>query len=62
MDQLPENIEELEKLITEISKEISQPSFYKSDRSVRTPVEQRLAELQRQLDDCYARWEFLEDR
>ena len=62
LDQLPANIEDLEKLITEISEQINQPSFYKSDRSVRTPVEQRLAELQRQLDGCYARWEFLEDR
>jgi ATP-binding cassette subfamily F protein uup len=62
LDHLPTQIEELEGAITEISEQLSQPTFYESDRSVTARVEQRLAGLQQQLNVCYARWESLEDQ
>ena len=60
LDQLPVEIERTEMLINEISEQLSQPSFYESDHSIIAAAEQQLVQLQQQLNDSYARWEFLE--
>ncbi|MAJ87968.1 MAG: ATP-binding cassette domain-containing protein [Cellvibrionales bacterium TMED148] len=60
LDQLPVEIERTEMLINEISEQLSQPSFYESDHLIIAAAEQQLVQLQQQLNDSYARWEFLE--
>jgi ATP-binding cassette subfamily F protein uup len=61
LDNLPQQIEDLETEIAEISELISQPDFYKGDRTETAKTETRLSELQQQLSHCYQRWELLEN-
>jgi ATP-binding cassette subfamily F protein uup len=61
LDNLPQQIEDLETEIAEISELISQPDFYKGDRTEIAKTETRLSELQQQLSHCYQRWELLEN-
>ena len=60
LDQLPEQIEGLEIQIGEITKLISQPDFYKSERAEIEKTEQQLADVQQQLNQSYQRWEELD--
>jgi ATP-binding cassette subfamily F protein uup len=60
LDQLPEQIEGLEIQIGEITKLISQPDFYKSERTEIEKTEQQLADVQQQLNQSYKRWEELD--
>lgn len=61
LDNLPQEIENLETEIAELSELISQPDFYKGDRTETAKTETRLSELQQQLSHCYERWEILEN-
>ena len=61
LDNLPQEIENLETEIAEISDLISQPDFYKGDRTETAKTETRLSDLQQQLSHCYERWEILEN-
>ena len=61
MDNLPQEIENLETQIAELSEQISQPDFYRGDRNDIAETETRLSELQQQLSHCYDRWESLEN-
>jgi len=61
LDNLPLEIENLETQIAEISELISQPAFYKGDRTETAKTETSLSELQQQLSHCYERWESLEN-
>jgi len=60
LDQLPEQIEDLEIQIGEITELISQPDFYKSERAEIEKTEQQLADVQQQLNQSYQRWEELD--
>lgn len=60
LDQLPEQIESLEIQIGEITELISQPDFYKTERTEIEKTEQQLAEIQQQLNRSYQRWEELD--
>lgn len=60
LDSLPDQIDLLETQIKEISELISQPDFYKGERTEIELIEKKLADLQQQLSHCYQRWEILE--
>ena len=60
LDSLPQQIEQLETEISQVSERISQPDFYKAERSETEQTENHLSELQKQLSHCYDRWELLE--
>ena len=60
LDRLPEQIEDLEIQIGEITELISQPDFYKSERAEIEKTEQQLAHVQQQLNHSYQRWEELD--
>ena len=62
LDSLPKQIEELETQIAQISELISQPDFYKGERSETQATETQLANCQKQLSHCYERWEILENQ
>ena len=62
LDSLPKQIEELETQIAQISELISQPNFYKGERSETQATETQLADCQKQLSHCYERWEILENQ
>ncbi len=60
LDQLPAQIEKLEKAIGALQQEIALPEFYQGSRAETEPVFQKLSAAQRQLDSLYARWTELE--
>jgi len=61
LDNLPQQIESLEKQISKISQQICEPDFYRGERQQIQETEGLLKELQQQLDHCYQRWEKLEN-
>jgi len=61
LEELPSQIETLETEIGDISQQMSEPDFFKSDRGQVQKTENRLLELQNKLSDCYERWEILEN-
>jgi ATP-binding cassette subfamily F protein uup len=62
LEQLPAQIEALEKLQKELGEQASRPEFYKRTAAERAPVEARLAALPAELEAAYARWASLEAR
>jgi ATP-binding cassette subfamily F protein uup len=62
LEQLPAEIEMLERLQRELAEQVSQPEFYRRAAAERAPVEQRLAALPEELEAAYARWASLEAR
>jgi ATP-binding cassette subfamily F protein uup len=62
LDALPGQIEKLEIDIAETSQLMSDPDFFKSARDQVQKTENRLSELQKQLSQCYERWEILENQ
>jgi len=60
LDQLPDKIATLEEQIEEISLAMNQADFYQQDSDKITTINNQLKELQKELDDCYQRWEELE--
>ncbi len=61
LDNLPQQIESLEKQISKISQQICEPDFYRGERQQIQETQGLLKELQQQLDHCYQRWEKLEN-
>tara|TARA_B110000090_G_scaffold99275_1_gene111740 strand:- start:1551 stop:3425 length:1875 start_codon:yes stop_codon:yes gene_type:complete len=62
LDGLPAEIEKMEIQIAATSELISKPGFYQGDRPSIEAVETQLAAEQKQLAECYARWELLENQ
>jgi ABC transport system ATP-binding/permease protein len=62
LEQLPAQIEALERLQRELAEQVSRPEFYQQATSERAPVETRLAALPAELEAAYARWASLEAR
>ena len=62
LDGLPAEIEKMEIQIAATSEVISKPGFYQGDRPSIEAVENQLAAEQKQLAECYARWELLENQ
>ncbi len=61
LDQLPEKVEMLETEIAAIQEQMSQPDFFKQDKSLISETQQKSDELEKSLEQAYARWEALED-
>ncbi len=62
LDSLPQTIETLETQIDKISTLISEPDFYRRDRTETDKTQNQLADLQQQLSHSYQRWEQLENQ
>ena len=60
LGNLPGKIEKLEQQQTELEAQMSAPGFYQSDYEQIQLVVQKLAEVQQQLEQAYARWSTLE--
>ncbi len=61
LEQLPLQIEQLETDISELHKAIAHADFYKKEQSIVNDTLQRLGELEKTLETCFARWEALEE-
>ncbi len=61
LDQLPKKIEELEQEITGLHAEMSEPDFYQHDPSLVDEKTNKLAEVEKDLNQAYKRWEELEN-
>ena len=62
LDSLPDQIENLEIDIADISQQMSEPDFFKAEREHIQNTQKRLSILQDQLSECYTRWEILENK
>jgi ATP-binding cassette subfamily F protein uup len=62
LDQLPENIQELEKRATSLEVRVSAADFYAQGHEVTKPILQDFSQTQRLLDQALERWTELEDR
>jgi ATP-binding cassette subfamily F protein uup len=60
LEQLPARIEQLETEIARRGAAMNDPAFFRQDADAIAAANQSLAELQRELDAAYARWEELE--
>ncbi len=61
LDTLPQKIEKLESEQEEIQKQISEPDFYQQEQTVIDKELKRLAEIEKELESTYQRWEELSD-
>jgi len=61
LDQLPKKIDELEQTIEKLTLEMATPDFYQQDASVVASKGNELKTLQEELDNCFLRWEELEE-
>ena len=59
LEKLPDVIDTLEKQLAALHEKMSEPSFYKQDGSAIANTKAKLAELDRELANSYARWEEL---
>jgi ATP-binding cassette subfamily F protein uup len=62
LDSLPQTIERLETQVEELSQLLSEPDFYRRDRSEAEKTQNQLTDLQQQLSHSYQRWEELENQ
>ncbi len=60
LEELPLKIEQLETQLRQVQNQMAQKDFYKQDSAKVNQTTQQLAELEKQLASCYARWEALE--
>ncbi len=60
LDQLPTRIEQLENDIAALHEQMADPAFYRSDSALISEQKARLAALETELEQVYARWEVLE--
>lgn len=60
LDNLPEKIETLENELSSLTTTISDAQFYQQDKDTITATTQRLAEVEKELEQAYQRWEELE--
>ena len=61
LDQLPKKIDELEQKIDALTLEMANPEFYQQSPDIVANTGNELKTRQQELDDCFARWEELED-
>ena len=59
LDTLPDKIEKLEAEQEYLQQEVSEPDFYKQQQDVIDKALKRLAELEKELEQAYQRWEEL---
>ncbi|WP_372370296.1 ATP-binding cassette domain-containing protein [Candidatus Uabimicrobium sp. HlEnr_7] len=62
LESLPLKIEELEEQQQLLFAETSDPQFYQRDKDDTTKIQQQLEEIAKELENCYSRWEELEDQ
>ena len=62
LEQLPAIIEKLEDEQTQLLAEINKPNFYKQPSNTITERQQKLANIQKELEYSYSRWEALEKK
>ena len=60
LEQLPARIEELEAQIAACTEAMHAPGYFQQDAAAILAANEALADLQRDLDAAYARWEALE--
>jgi len=60
LESLPASIELLEQQVEEFQQTVNDPDFFKQDPAESNSALQKLAELQAQLEQAYARWDELE--
>ncbi len=60
LDGLPQRIEQLDSELAELHARMSDPGFYQQDGATIAAANQRLEQLQQDLEQAYARWELLE--
>ena len=60
LDQLPEQIENLETRVQQLTQAMSEPGFYQQDRSAILRTQQAMQQANTELEACYRRWEELE--
>ncbi len=61
LDSLPQRIEALETEQETLHQAMSDPDFYQQDAEAISGAQDRLAEVEAELEQAYARWEALED-
>lgn len=61
LEQLPGQIEDLEVEIDQLNSLICDPDFYRQSKEEITKAQETLAQLQRQLELAYSRWEELDE-
>jgi ABC transport system ATP-binding/permease protein len=62
LDALPKTIEALEKQLTAVQGQISQPNFYAQDHAIVQTVLDELQATQEEIEQSMRRWAELEDR
>ncbi|MCW8826653.1 MAG: ABC transporter ATP-binding protein, partial [Gammaproteobacteria bacterium] len=60
LDLLPKKIEALENEQDELHAQMAEPEFYSQENAKIAKVQERLAEVISELEQCYRRWEILE--
>ena len=61
LDQMPQKIDQLEKDIEALTVEMSKPEFYQQDPKLVAETGSKLKTLQDELEQCFVRWEELEE-
>ena len=61
LDQMPQKIDQLEQSIEALTVEMSKPEFYQQDPTLVAETGSKLKTLQDELEQCFSRWEELED-
>ena len=62
LEQLPDRIAEAEATQADLHAQMSSPEFFKQPADTLKQVNQKLADIEQQLEQLYARWEELESR
>ncbi len=60
LDALPKRIEDLDAELASVHAVVADPEFYRQDGAAIAEVNQRLQQLEQELEQAYARWEQLE--
>jgi ATP-binding cassette subfamily F protein uup len=60
LESLPQKIESLETERAQLHAQMSEPGFYQQDRTAISAAQRKLAELERSVEQAYARWEELD--
>jgi ATP-binding cassette subfamily F protein uup len=60
LEQLPQKIESLDLELAELQQKMTDPAFYRQEGAEIAALKSRLAELEKELEQSYARWEALD--
>lgn len=60
LESLPLKIEDLESQMERLQKVVNDPEFFKQDASISAPILSELAEVEKQLNQSYERWDEIE--